>query len=405
YSWLARDRRREETMRKILGAAALAAALGLAFGAQAQIIVSGNDEKAVYNDAGQMVVGPPGKDTVSIIDIRNRTQPRIVATLPLINTIVGPPTNLAVTPDEKLAIVVNSLDAVQDGDKWKTVPDDRVFVIDLTAKPPAIIATLHAGKQASGMAINRAGTLALIANRADNTVSVLTISGKDVKVVGSVALAPAGAPSQQLSAVAITPDGKRALVVKATANKAALLDIDGTTVTYKGYDMITGVFPYNVQITPDGKLGLVNNNGNAGAADGQVDTVAVIDMEMNPPRVVDQVVVGDAPEGLAVSPAGGYAVSLLTNGSGNVPKSAFFHHEHSIAALLRIEGKKVRKVSETEVGGLAEGIVFSPDGKYLYVANFLDSDITILRLRGNKLVPVGSLKLPGHPASMRGNTP
>ncbi len=392
-------------MRKILGVAALAAALGLACGAQAQIIITGNDEKTTYNDAGQMVVGPPGKDTVSIIDIRNRTQPSIVATLPLINTIVGPPTNLAVTPDEKLAIVVNSLNVVQDGDKWKTVPDDRVFVIDLTAKPPALIATLHAGKQASGMAINRAGTLALIANRADNTISVLTISGQDVKVVGSVALAPDGTPNQQLSAVAITPDGKRALVAKATANKVALLDIDGTTVTYKGYDMITGVFPYNVQITPDGKLGLVNNNGNAGAADGQVDTVAVIDMEKNPPRVVDQVVVGDAPEGLVVSPAGGYAVSLLTNGSGNVPKNAFFHHEHSIAALLKIEGKKVRKVSETEVGGLAEGIAFSPDGKYLYVANFINSDITILRLRGNRLVPVGSLKLPGHPASMRGNTP
>ena len=210
-----------------------------------------------------------------------------------------------------------------------------------------------------------------------------------------MALAPAGTPNQQLSAVAITPDGKRALVVKAAANKAALLDIDGTTVTYKGYDMTTGVFPYNVQITPDGKLGLVNNNGNGGASDGQVDTVAVIDMEMNPPRVVDQVVVGDGPEGLAVSPAGGYAASIILNGVGNVPKTAFFHHEHSYVSLLKIDGKKVRKVSETELGGLTEGVVFSPDGRYLYVGNFFDSDITILRLQGNKLVPVGSLKLAG----------
>ena len=159
-----------------------------------------------------------------------------------------------------------------------------------------------------------------------------------------------------------------------------------TKVAYKGYDMITGVFPYNVQITADGRLGLVNNNGANGAADGQVDTVAVIDMELNPPRVVDQVVVGDAPEGLAVSPVGGYAVSLLTNGAGNVPVDAFFHHDHSVAALLRIEGKKVRKVSETEVGKLAEGIAFSPDGRFVYVANDLDSDLTVLRLKGNKLV-------------------
>ncbi len=385
--------------------AAFAASVGLAAAAPAQIIISGNDEKAGFNDAGQIVISPPGKDTVSIIDIANRTRPRIVASLPLINTIVGPPTNLAVTPDQTLAIVVNSLDTVQDAGQWKNVPDDKVFVIDLRAKPPALIATLHAGKQASGMAINHAGTMALIANRADNTVSVLTIAGKEVKVVGNVALAPDGTANQMLSALAITPDGKHALVVKSMTNKVALLDIDGTTVTYKGYDMATGIFPYNVQITPDGKLGLVNNNGGGGASDGQVDTVAVIDMTMAPPRVVDQVVVGDGPEGLAVSPAGGYAASIILNGVGNVPKTAFFHHDHSYVSLLKIEGKKVRKVSQTELGGLTEGAAFSPDGKYLYAGNFIDSDITILHLQGDRLVPVGSLKLPGHPASMRGNSP
>jgi DNA-binding beta-propeller fold protein YncE len=392
-------------MRKLFAAVAVAVAIGPATCAQAQIILSGNDEKATYTDAGQMIVHPPGKDTLSIIDIGNRTKPRILANLPLINTLVGPPTNLAITPDQTLAILVNSLDAVPDGDKWKIVPDDKVFIIDLTAKPPKLINTLHAGKQASGMAINRAGTLALIANRADDTVSVLAISGKEVKVVGSVALALKNAPSQQPSAVAITPDGKRALVVKSLANKVALLDIDGTTVTYKGYDMTTGVFPYNVQITPDGKLGLVNNNGGGGASDGQVDTVAVIDMTMSPPRVVDQVVVGDGPEGLAISPAGGYAASIILNGVGNVPKSAFFHHDHSYVSLLKIDGKKVRKVSETELGALTEGVAFSPDGRYLYAGNFFDNDITILRRTGNKLVKVGSLKLPGHPASMRGSWP
>ncbi len=145
---------------------------------------------------------------------------------------------------------------------------------------------------------------------------MLSISGKTVTVANTIAVAPADAPSQQVSAVAITPDGKRALVAKTGVNKVALLDIDGTTVTYKGYDMLTGLFPYNVQITSDGKLGLVNNNGNSGLADGQATTVAVIDMTLNPPRVVDQVTVGDSPEGLAVSPTSGYAVTVMTNGSG-----------------------------------------------------------------------------------------
>lgn len=380
---------------------------GFAAAAQAQYLIVGNDEKLFFVDGKPVVTNPPGKDTVSIIEIRDRAKPRIVATLPLENSIVGPPTNLAITPDGKLALVASSIDVVKDGDALKNVPDTKLFVIDLTTSPPTVISTIQTGKQPSGMAINRAGNLALIANRADNTVSVLTISGKTVTVVDTVALAPAGAPSQQVSAVAITPDGKHALVAKALANSVAFLDIDGTKVTYKGYDMNTGVFPYNVQITPDGLLGVVNNTGNSGGvADGQVDTVAVIDMALNPPRVVDQVVVGDAPEGLAIRPTGGYAASLLTNGSGgSAPKNAFFHHDRSVVVLLKIEGKKVRKVGETEVGGLGEGIVFSPDGQFLYVGNSADQDMTVLRLVGNKLVRVGSLKLPGHPASMRGSTP
>jgi DNA-binding beta-propeller fold protein YncE len=400
----------EETMRGLrnFAASVLAAGIccsGFAAAAQVQYLIVGNDEKWFFSD-GKPTASPPGKDTVSIIDIRDRAKPRIVVTLPLENSVIGPPTNLAITPDGKLALIANSIDVVKDGDNWKNVPDNKLFVIDLTTSPPAVISTIQTGKQPSGMAINRTGNLALVANRADNTISVLTISGKSVTLVDTVRLAPVDAPSQQASAVAVTPDGKRALVAKALANKVALLDIDGTKVTYKGYDMSTGVFPYNVQITADGRLGLINNTGNGGTPDGQVNTVAVIDMTLDPPRVVDHVVVGYVPEGLAVSPTGSYAVSLMDNASGGTaPNNAFFRHDHSVAVLLKIEGKKVRKVGETEVGTLAEGIAFSPDGRFLYVANSMDQDMTVLRLEGNHLAPVGSLKLPGHPGSMRGSTP
>jgi DNA-binding beta-propeller fold protein YncE len=166
-------------------------------------------------------------------------------------------------------------------------------------------------------------------------------------------------------------------------------------------DVLVGQFA--VQITPDGKLAIVNNIG--GGQDGQIDTVGVIDLEASPPRVIDQVVVGDGPEGLAVSPAGGYAASLLLNGTGGTPKTAFYRHDKSYVALLKIDGKTVRKVAQADVGGLAEGIAFSPDGRYLYVGNFVDGNIDILRVDGDALTKVANLALPGHPASMRGSTP
>jgi DNA-binding beta-propeller fold protein YncE len=386
-----------------LGLAALLLG-GASAAAQAQLIISGNDEKQNWDSTGKPVINPPGKDTVSIIDIRNRSKPRIVASLPLMNTVVGPPTNLAITPDQKLALVANSLDWVKDGESWKGQPDNKLYVIDLAASPPAHIATLELGKQPSGMAINRAGTLALVANRADDTVSVLSISGKEVKVVDTVSVSAGGPTKEQPSAVAITPDGKRALVAKFAAHKVALLTIDGQKVSYSKYDMATGLWPYNVAIMPDGKLAIAGNNGGAGSSDGQIDTAAIIDMTVDPPRVIDQVVVGDGPEGLAVSPAGGYAVEVILNGS-NLTHDKFYYHPHSYVSLLKVDSakKKVWKVGEAEVGGLAEGVAFSPDGKFLYVGNFLDGDVTILRLDHDRLTKVGRLELPGHPASMRGS--
>ena len=401
---------------KSLALCAAAGALLVPTGiSRAQLLVTGNDEKVWFDETGKTVNQAPGKDTVSIIDIHDPVKPRIVANLPLMNTIIGPPVNLAITPDQHLALVANSLDWVKDGDSWKGVPDNKIYVIDLSASPPAHIATVEAGKQPSGMAINRAGTLALVANLADESVGVLSIDGNNVKLIDTVSVAspPAAAgapptPPARPAAVAITPDGKRALVAKTGANRVALLEIDGQKVSYakvdgKNYDMAGGLTPLNVQVTPDGKLAIVNNIG--GGQDGQVDTVGVIDLEANPPRVIDQVVVGDGPEGLAMDPAGGYAASLILNGTGGTPKTAFYRHEKSYVALLKIDGKTVRKVAQADVGGLAEGIAFSPDGHYLYVGNFTDSDIDILRLEGDGLTKVASFPLPGHPASMRGSTP
>ena len=61
-------------------------------GARGQLLITGNDEKVSFDETGKTVTHPPGKDTVSIIDIREPTKPRIVANLPLMNSITGPPT-------------------------------------------------------------------------------------------------------------------------------------------------------------------------------------------------------------------------------------------------------------------------------------------------------------------------
>jgi len=384
-------------MKRHLSIAMLASSvfLALAMTAGAQILLSGNDEKVLWDDTGKAIFMPPGKDTISFIDIGNRENPKILTNVVLENSIFGPPTNLAVHPSGEIALVANSVTQIKDGESWKPTPDNKVYIFDLTVTPPKQIGTVEVGKQPSGLDISKKGDLALVTNRADNSITVLTISGKDVKVTDTIAM------GDSVAHVAISADATKALAVKPVINKVAFLKIDGQKVVYEKYDMPTGIFPYNVDIVPNGQIALVANNGGAGYADGNVDTVSVIDLDQNPPRVIDHVVVSDAPEGFAISPKGDLALAILV--AGNSDKKAWFSRNGGTAVALKIDGKKVTKVAEIAVGGLAEGVAFSPDGAYAYIGNFLDSDMSILKINGTEVTDTGKkLKLPGHPASLRG---
>jgi DNA-binding beta-propeller fold protein YncE len=387
--------------RRVAAAACVAGGLLLPPGAtaSAQILIVGNDEKQGVDENMKPTFRDPGHDTVSVIDISKPEAPRVAGSVQLMNSVVGPPTNLAIHPSGDFALVANSLQPVVQGWGHKLDPDNKVFIVDVKANPPKEIGTVTVGQQPSGLAISPKGDLALVANRADGTVSVLAIRGKDVIVSGTVTV---GAPTDSVSAVAITPDGKHALVAKAAANKVALLAIDGDKVTYDKRDLPTGIFPYNVAVAPDGKLALTVDNGGGGGSDGNADAVSVIDLEANPPRVIEHVTVGDSPEGLAISPKGDFAVSVEARGSNGAKSNAFYHPTGAVTAL-KIDGKKVTNVGEVNVGALPEAVAFSPDGGYVYVGNFLDGDLSVLKVEGGKLTALPQrLKLPGHPASMRG---
>src|SRR5215203_4268228 len=77
--------------------------------AHAQVLVGGNDTKVWWDDAGKVLQRAPGKDTISIIDIKDRENPKILTNPELENSIFGPPTNLAVHPSGDIALVANSV--------------------------------------------------------------------------------------------------------------------------------------------------------------------------------------------------------------------------------------------------------------------------------------------------------
>jgi DNA-binding beta-propeller fold protein YncE len=172
---------------------------------------------------------------------------------------------------------VTSAMKLDPADATKQIPDNRVTVIDLKASPPSVRSTLEAGRGAAGVSINRQGTLALVANRAEGTVSVFGIKGKEVTSLGTVKI---GDEKSGISHVAISPDGRTAIVTRDGDNMISVLAINGTTVEYTKHDMFAGQRPYGAAISSDGAFAVM---ANIGRGQGDADTISLIDMAAKPP--------------------------------------------------------------------------------------------------------------------------
>ena len=278
---------------------------------------------------------------------------------------------------------------------WKLVPDDKLYVLNLEASPPALTDTLIVGKQPSGLAITKAGTLALVANRAGKSVSVLGITGTTVKAIAEI---PVG---QEAAGIAITPDGKRAFAVLNLVNKVAVLTIDGQTVAYdKTLDIPAAFNPYNIEPIPNSPYVVASSTGAGGT---NADALTTIDTRGAHPGVVALVAPGPGAEGLAFSPSGKWAVTPLLLGTALKPSDWAYTRTGEAALLSVAPNGALTLVNRIKVGALPEGVVFSATGDYVYVGNYTDKNVQVLRVAGGKLVDTGVvLKLPGQPASMRG---
>ena len=360
--------------------------------AHAQLAVTSNDNKVMLDNGTVKIVQNPAPDTVTIIDLK-ASPPRVVAEIAAPGSVVGPPLSVALTPDESLALVGSST-KIDPGDPTKTVPDTRVSVIDLKASPPAVIATLEAGKSAAGISINRQGTLALVANRSAGTVSVFTIQGKTVTPAGTVTIAD---EKSGTSHVAFTPDGKMALVTRDNDHKISVLSIDGTKVEYTKRDINAGLRPYGIDVSSKGDFAAV---ANIGLGQGDADTVSLIDVRATPPRVVETMTVGQTPEGIKVSPDGKYVAVVVMNGS-NKAKESPFYADNGKLVLLRVKGMKLAKVAEAPLGHWSQGAAFSPDGKTILVGNMVEKDVQVFAFDGRSLKETGRIKVNGGPAAVR----
>lgn len=358
-------------MNRLLPAALALALAAPALTAQAQIALSANDNKVVLDNGTVRTAREPSPDTLSIIDL-GANPPRVRAEIQVGASVVGPPLSVAIAPNEQIALVTSN-QRYDPADPSKLIPGNGMAVVDLTANPPRVAATVATGSGPAGVSINRAGTMALVANRAEGTVSVYRIAnGNTVALAGKVEIGPV---SSEVSHVAFTPDGRHALVTRYGDHMVNVLNIENDKVTKSNREITTGVRPYGLSVTPDGHWAVV---ANLGRGTGDADTVSLIDLQKEPWRIVDTVSVGQTPEGIQVSPDSRFAAVTVMNGSNKPAGSPFAGA--GLVRMLRIADGRLTVVSEARVGTWAQGVAFSPDGRTLLVGSMTDHDVQILRV-------------------------
>jgi DNA-binding beta-propeller fold protein YncE len=360
--------------------------------AHAQLVVSANDAKAKLVDGVNTTVPTAPPDTVTVLDFRT-SPPRVVAQVDVPNSVVGPPQNIAVTPDRSLLFITSST-KIDPADPAKTTPDDRMTVVDLKAKPPAVLATLRTGKGPSGVAINPTGTLAIVTNRTEGTLSVYTIKGKNIASGGKIDL---GAPQSEPSGVVFIANGRGALVTRNADHKISWLTIDGARVQVNPKTLEIGPKPYPIDVTPLGDMAVVGTTG-AGPT-GAEDIVAVIDLTSSEPKVAKQIAAGSVVEGVAISPNGRYVAATVMNGS-NLSKKAPLYNDFGRLRIFGLSGGTLEPITEVPIGHWCQGVAWV-DSRTVLAQCMVEQEILTFRFDGRVLISGTTIKVNGGPAALK----
>jgi DNA-binding beta-propeller fold protein YncE len=371
-------------------ALAMAFALaGASVAAHAEIAVSSNDAHTVTVDGQQIAAEPVVPDTLSIVDLA-KYPPQVTATIDVPGSVVGPPYAVAVAQDESFAIV-SSATKLDSADPKKIVPDDRVSVIDL-AGGPKVVQQVTAGAGATSVAISPNGSLVLVANRTEGTISAFHLNNKKLEPLAKIDL---GNPKAGPSGLAFVSE-RVALVSRDGDSMISVLRIDGEKISLDPRPLTTGVRPYTLGVASSGTMAAVSNMGRG---DGDIDTVSLIDLSSEPFRTVETISVGASPEGLRFSPDAKFLAVGCQEGT-TMKNGSPFQTANGRLAIYAVEGKSLRKIAEAPIGHWSQGIAFSKNGDTIIVQNMVERTLSVFRFDGQKLTAGTPIAIGAGPAAL-----
>jgi DNA-binding beta-propeller fold protein YncE len=297
--------------------------------------VASAQDLAITPDSKLALVVDVNNNQVNLIDVATLTMQPAIST--------GPnPFYIAITPDGTLALLLD----------WA---DSSISVIDLstrTLEPGRIHISMPIGIEFRPnlpfeIGITPDSKLALVTNLVPPAISVSVI---DI-AARSVEPANISLPPSENNAIAVTPDGALAFVCSGE-DYVSVIDIAARTA--EPATLSVGGETKAIAITPDGKLALVCSMG---------DYVSVIDIAS---RKVEAARISVGGQSGAIAITSDSAMALVADRNGN---------RVTVVDIIR------RQALTPTLGPVVFGasrIAVTPDGTRAFLINFYGNDITVL---------------------------
>jgi Lactonase, 7-bladed beta-propeller len=375
-------------LRILLAAAVLS---GTPVAAFADLAISGQDGKQVR--AGDGLPMMPTPDSVALIEFSSSKAPKVIGSLNVCSTQMGPPSALAVAPDYSFVLATCPQ---KFGPDKKLVPDNTVSVIGLDdPTKPKLLQQVQAGMGATGIFLNKKATIALVTGTGDDTVTLFTVKDRHLTQTSQVKLEAKAEPRDVL----IAPDGETAYALRFGDAKVTKLAIKGGQLS-RVADFDVGVQPDGGSISHDGRYLFVNNFGGAPGTTKGNGATTVTDTRTG--KITYAVEVGALPEDVVQSPDGKFVAVVVGNGSATVRNAANYNSVFGKLSLFAVGKGVLSPVAEAKIGHACQGVVWSDDGKRLLVQCSVERDIRTFDFDGKTLTerPEAVLPMESRPGVM-----
>ncbi len=366
---------------------------GANFAFKGRYLVSVSDADMIPSAYIDGNLGPvDGQDALSVIRLDKPVRDLKAVEVGVSNSVTGPPSVVAVSPDGRYAVVIETRGqrpAGKANPKLSDLPPGKAITVVDLANPdrPTIVQRVEGPERAQSVGFNADGSLVVVVAQSPNAAqNPLTLYRFANGKLGEPTIPdlPGWVAGERLNGAVFHPKQNTLVVLnstKATLSFVKVADAGGTlSLSTWGNPVQVDRQPFQAVFTPDGRYVLTNamyygsDISGTNSVPASVLSVRLASGTATRPmhQIVDRVVSGVLSEGLAISPDGQWLATANLEQSSyplNSPKQGFF----ASVTLIRLDPQSglLDRVGIYAFDGiLPESVVFDNTSRFLAVTTF-----------------------------------